>query len=237
MTCRPLCPLSRPPLTLRKAVLALVFAGLAAACAADGSSIPALPQDLHPITVRETKSLIEIPVPAHKFALSYEEIDALTALAAEHRAAGHGPIIIALPIGGGNDEAAVIVGAEARDVLYAQGLAYRMIQGTAYAAQGQADAPLVVMIDRYVAEGPECHQAWDDYTTTWNGRHTLNFGCATQANLAAMITDPGDLLGVRSADPGDTARRAEVLSRYRRGESTITQHTADETTSVSTVVQ
>jgi len=237
MTCRTSRPLFRSPFALCKVVFALMAVALTAACAADGSPIPALPQDRHAITVRQTRSLIEIPIPPHKFALSYEEIDALTALAAEYRDAGHGPIIIALPVGGGNDEAAVINGAEVRDVLYAQGLPYRMIQGTAYAAQGRADAPLVVMVDRYVAEASECHQAWDNFADTWRGRNTRNFGCATQANLAALITDPGDLLGLRPQDPADARRRAGVIDGYRSGEPTVTTRSADESVAVSTALQ
>lgn len=235
MTCRSLRPVSRSP--FGKVVFALVAVGLTAACTSGGSAIPALPQDRYPITVRQTRSLIEIPVPPHKFALSYEEIDALTVLAAEYRDAGHGPIIIALPVGGGNDEAAVINGAEVRDVLYAQGLPYRMIQGTAYAAQGRVDAPLVIMVDRYVAEAPACHEAWDNFADTWRGRNTRNFGCATQANLAAVVTDPGDLLGLRPQDPADAQRRVDVIDGYRSGEPTVTTRSADESVAISDAVQ
>jgi pilus assembly protein CpaD len=204
---------------------ALALAVFAAGCAyptSDPWNEP-LPQDRWPITVRESRSMAEVPVQAERFKLSYDDIASVEAMGWEYINAGRGAIIIALPIGGGNDEAAVAVGAEARDVLAAQGIAYRAIRGTSYDAGGRADAPIVVMVDRYVAEGPDCHQEWRDFARTWTGENTYNFGCAMQANLAAVVTDPGDFLGPRGQTPPDAGRRAVVLTRYRNGETTITE--------------
>lgn len=216
------------------------LAGLAlaaAACATDARDVAALPQDKFPITVRQTQSVLEVPVAPHKFALSIDEKRALQAMAAEQRTRGHGPIVIALPVGGDNDEAAVIVGAEMRDVLYAQGLRYEDIRGDAYDADGRLDAPLVVIVQRYEAEAPNCHDAWADFARSLDGANTANFGCAVQANLAAVVTDPADLLGPRPEDPSDPARRAMVFDRYRAGETTITQRADTEGASVSDAVE
>lgn len=223
-------------LTVRAAALALAAA--AAGCAYPGDPWDApQPQDRFPITVRETRSVVEIPVEPARFALSYPEIAAIRGVGAEHLAAGAGPIVIALPIGGGNDEAAVAVGALARDVLAAQGIGYAEIQGTAYDAQGRADAPLVVMVDRYVAEGPTCHRRWADFSDTLSGDSTLNFGCAMQANLAAVVTDPADLIGPRTMTAPDAARRSVVLGLYREGQTTVTQRDDSETAAVSDAVE
>jgi pilus assembly protein CpaD len=196
-----------------------------------------LPGDAYPVTVRQTRSMVEIPVQADRRELSYVDRAALENLGAEYLAAGHGPIVIALPLGGGNDEAAVAVDAKARTLLYEMGVAYRMIQGTAYDAAGIPDAPLVVMVDRYVAEAPECHQRWLNAGYTFHGDNTLNFGCATQANLAAVVTDPADLLGPRTQDPADAVRRSVLLTRYRAGETTVTTRDAREGVSVSDAVE
>jgi pilus assembly protein CpaD len=51
-----------------------------------------------------------------------------------------------------------------------------------------------------------------------------NFGCATQRNLAAMIDDPADLVQPRGEAPAYEARRAVVLDKYRKGESTSTNY-------------
>lgn len=55
----------------------------------------------------------------------------------------------------------------------------------------------------------------------------FNHGCATQANFAAMVANPNDLLQPRAEGEIDAARRQTVLARYRRGESPGT-HTVHE---------
>ncbi|MCG8441893.1 MAG: CpaD family pilus assembly protein, partial [Caulobacterales bacterium] len=63
--------------------------------------------------------------------------------------------------------------------------------------------------------------------------NTYNFGCANQANLAAAIVDPYDLLSPRPADPADVARRMTTIERYREGETTATERESDESVTVS----
>lgn len=46
-----------------------------------------------------------------------------------------------------------------------------------------------------------------------------NHGCATQANFAAMVANPNDLLQPRAEGEIDAARRQTIVGRYRRGES------------------
>lgn len=216
---------------------ALALALAASACAAprpDPWDAP-LPQDAHPITVRESRSTMEIPVQATRFELSLDEKAALRDMGREYLDAGRGPIVIAMPIGGGNDQAAVAVGARAREELYKMGIDYTAIRGSAYDAAGRVDAPLVVMVDRYVAEGPECHRVWPNSARTFGGENTYNFGCAMQANLAAVVTDPADLLGPRDQTPPDAGRRSTAIGRYRAGESTVTTRDDSESASVSDV--
>jgi pilus assembly protein CpaD len=223
-------------LIVRAGAFALALA--AAACAYPENPWDApLPHDRFPITVRETRSVVEIPVGAETFLPSYDEIAQIRGLGRAYLDAGRGPIIIAQPIGGGNDEAAVEVGARVRDELAALGIDYAAIRGVAYDAQGRSDAPLVVMVDRFVAEAADCHREWRDFSRTSNGENTFNFGCAFQANLAAIVTDPADLIGPRDQSYPDAGRRSVVLGRYREGETTITQRDADEGTQVSDAVQ
>jgi pilus assembly protein CpaD len=49
-----------------------------------------------------------------------------------------------------------------------------------------------------------------------------NHGCATQRNLAAMVTNPADLVQPRSETPVYAARRSTVLDKFRKGEATQT---------------
>ncbi len=212
-------------------------ASLAALTAACASAIPErLPHQRHQIAVREVREHVEIRVRPGQSTLSFQALDALRAVAADHRRTGHGPIAIALPIGAANAQDAVRLAAEARGVLQAEGLAFRHITGAAYDAEGRADAPLVVMYTRYVAEGPRCGERWEDFNVTTSGDNTLNFGCAHQANLAAMVSNPRDLIDPRDLDPSDSQRRLEALEQYRTGQTTTTQRNDNETAGVSDAV-
>lgn len=55
-------------------------------------------------------------------------------------------------------------------------------------------------------------------------RPHFNHGCASQANLAAMVANPNDLLGPRAEGPIDASRRQTAINRYRAGQSPHTPH-------------
>ena len=58
-----------------------------------------------------------------------------------------------------------------------------------------------------------------------------------QANLAAMIEDPNDLLQPRDMDPRDSGRRDTVMDLYRRGQVTHATRDPDERVTISTAIQ
>ena len=49
-----------------------------------------------------------------------------------------------------------------------------------------------------------------------------NFGCSTQSNIAAMVSNPADLLGPRSMTPSSADRRDTVYDKYVKGQPTAT---------------
>ncbi len=220
-----------------RASAALAALMMAAACATAGPP-DRLPTERYKITVEETRALLELPVVEGQFALNRDQRADLRAFAAAYRARGHGPITIALPAGGPRGDLVLRNAAEARAILAEQGIELAALDGASYDARTRgSDAPIVAYFTAYEAIAPECHQAWDDFSFTLGGANTLNFGCASQANLAAMIADPADLLGPRTLGPSDTARRASILEKYREGETTATQRSDDETATVSNAVE
>lgn len=62
-----------------------------------------------------------------------------------------------------------------------------------------------------------------------------SFGCAMQANLAAEVEDPSDLLEPRADAPRDSNRRGTVMQAYRAGQTTHAIRDADERSTVSNV--
>lgn len=62
-----------------------------------------------------------------------------------------------------------------------------------------------------------------------------DFGCSTQHNLAAMVADPRDLVSPKPLDPEDPQRRLTVLDKYRKGETTVSEKTKEQSGAVARV--
>lgn len=77
----------------------------------------------------------------------------------------------------------------------------------------------------YKTETKECGDWSEDLAVTRRNSPSPNLGCATQHNIAAMVSDPRDFIGPQPMDPGDTQRRMTVLERYRAGEPTAAERT------------
>ena len=57
-----------------------------------------------------------------------------------------------------------------------------------------------------------------------------NLGCATQANLAAAVANPEDLVQPRAETPPLAARRQKVIDQYRKGANPSGTYDTDEAT-------
>jgi len=90
---------------------------------------------------------------------------------------------------------------------------------------------------RYETEASPCGEFDQSYTHRFNGNPTPNWGCATQNNLAAMISEPADLVTPRDMTPANAAQRSEMLERYRAGRDTNSQRSGADNASVATDVQ
>lgn len=212
--------------------LLAVMAGAAvlAACSAQG------PRPLPQATAAAETVRVEMAYDMRDNGLTWRQLDLIASVAAEYKARGHGPLVISYPQNSHDSETAMAVIADARAQLYAHGLDWRAIGGGAYDARGRAGAPIIFSFTRYRAVAPNCDRSWPDLTNGRPGAAWPQFGCATAANLAAQIADPRDLLTAGQVDPSDASRRAEVLERYRQGQTTSSQRTADESGNVSTAV-
>ena len=179
---------------------------------------------------------VEMPVDPRDSGLTWAQLELVEALAGEYKARGHGPFVISYPQNAGNAEAAISAIADVRTALYGHGLDWRQITGGAYEAGGYAEAPLIISFTRYRAVAPQCDGRWTDVRNTGAGRGWGDFGCATAHNLAAMVADPRDLVAGRTFDDPDAARRQTVIEQWRRGESTSSQRSAEESGTVSRAV-
>lgn len=213
------------------AIAAIAGALVLMGCASTPDNDVGLPQ----ATAVEEIFRADMPVDARDNGLTWAQQDLLAAVAAEYKARGHGPLVISYPQGAANQEAAMRAIANARSYLYEAGVGWRQISGGAYDARGDQNGALVFSFRRYRAVGPDCEAGWDDLTQAFRNQSHDRFGCAMAANLAAMVSDPRDLIAPRDQDPADTGRRQTVIDRYRAGESTASNRSDYESGAVSNV--
>jgi pilus assembly protein CpaD len=194
--------------------------------------------DVHRIEVTQTAQRLEIPVAGHDVALSPTSRAELNAFASGYLRYGHGALVLSTPSGGANADAASILANDTRRALVESGVSYAAVAGSTYDASGQANAPIIVSFARYEAQAPECAPLWEqDLAHQSNNQPWASFGCATQANLAAMVEDPADLVHPRAEDPRDSGRRDTVMEAYRAGEQTHAPRSGDERIAISNAVQ
>jgi len=211
-----------------KAAPVLLLAALTAACAhnkresleVEGKPIASV-ADTHVIEVVEAGERLEFsPSSATPSLTQLAEIDAFAKI---YRTVGHGPITITAPKEG---EVAKAFAAQVRARLIEQGVSFAAVAAAMHGGEGDA---VVLSFTRYEAEAPDCPAIYEqNLSRQTDNRAYDSFGCAMQANLAAMIADPADLLGPRDADPRDGARRAVVFKNYRDGKQTHADRSSQE---------
>jgi len=82
---------------------------------------------------------------------------------------------------------------------------------------------VLVGFDTVRAVVPTCGTAWTNLARTGSNAGQANFGCAVNANLAAQIANPRDIVTPRTMTPADAGRRAVVFDAYRKGEQTAAE--------------
>lgn len=190
------------------------------------------------IGVKEAREVLELPITPQTRQLTLADREKIESFVAIYKDRGHGDFAIAMPSGGDNAQAAVQTASEARQIAYDMGVNWTSMSGTGYDATGRYDAPLKFSFVVYEAVPPTCPPLSSvDLSNMRSNDPTIAFGCTLQANIAAMIADPADLLGTRELDPGDNDRRQTVLGKYRAGQPTGATRSEDESGQVSDAVE
>jgi pilus assembly protein CpaD len=208
------------------------------ACAMDDAK----PNDPAPLTPTERFSIQVNPAPEelqlapHAAGLSEAQVAALTDLVTRWNGGTRGQITIKAPEHGPDPGAVYRTATASRDFLLQQGLQPADVRIVGYDAAGDAKAPVRVGFMRYEAQGPQCGQSWDNLADVRSNHEYAEFGCAVTANVAAELAAPEDLLHPRPMTPPDAARREQVITKYRTGDTTSTAKDTQANGAVSTAV-
>lgn len=225
----------RKPFT--KAVLAVAAAGIVLAGCKAGQEETRVagwslvdPTQRHPIIVTQKPTTISLRVARGSSGLSPHQRAQIISFLERYRGAAvnDSRLVIEAPSGSPNEIASMQAVAEIRALMAQAGFDASSVNLEGVQAGGDPQAPIRVSFLRYVAEGPQCgHWPTDMGSTSGNAVYP-NLGCSTQANLAAMVANPSDLVRPRSSTPRSGERDGTVWEKYVKGESTVSQKSGDE---------
>jgi pilus assembly protein CpaD len=194
--------------------LAAVLALGACAQRYDPQSIPTDGyRSQYPISLTEAPETLDIAV-GYGGTMTEATRDSVMAFAADARSRGTSGLVILSPQGAANDTAAAYVAQLAHRAAIDGGLAPHLIEERRYAVgDNSAAAPVRLSYSRIRAVTPPCGQWTDDINSgDYDNNSGLNFGCSTQANLAAMVSNPQDLIHPRASTPPPVRNRVDLLT-------------------------
>jgi pilus assembly protein CpaD len=210
--------------TYKNAAGLLLAAVTLAGCgmtARDPIQVGSVPDDYrtrHPIVLSEQQQSLDVPIASGTRELLLPVKSNIRAFAANFASAGTGSLFLTMPSGSQNEHAVKRV---QNDILtaIADGGASRSRVITQYydASAYGPSAPIRLSYTAVAASTAPCGNWPADMTDTVENKHYHDYGCSTQANLAAIVDNPGDLLGPRQTSQIDAEQRAAVIKRYQAG--------------------
>lgn len=172
----------------------------------------------HPIQLTEVEQAIEIPVGSGDRMLNIGTQDVITGFINDYKTSASGMLRIAYPSGSVNAAAAQGLRRDFRKLALQVGVPARRIAESTYQASAEGGlAPVRFSFRAVKAATAGCGEWPEDILHSTENTNWANFGCATQANLAAQIANPTDLVSPRAMTPIDAKRRTTVIGLYRDG--------------------
>lgn len=188
------------------------------------------PAERHPIVVTQQPSRMSLRVGRGAAGLTPAQKAQLIDFLSRYHASdsGNSKLVINVPSGSSNEVAAMNAVADMRPILADQGISESTVSIEPYHSDGEAQPPIRVSYLRFTAQGPECGKWTDNLGVTARNLNYNNFGCAYQKNIAAMASNPADLLGPRTMTPASADRRDVVYDKYVKDQPTGRIRTQEE---------
>lgn len=206
--------------TLIKATVLISILGLTA-CAAPSQTL--MPTHLrNPIQVAESIERLELYTRPNGLELSARDALAVSQFLDGYAQSGDGPLFINRPASALNGLGTQQAEATVRNLMAQNGLNPNILQSGEYPSAPGAPAPVVVSYRTLKAIPANC-RSMTNLTSTFANQPSSSFGCFQSANLAAMVTDPRQLLEPNAAGLPNAQRRQVIFDRYIQGEPTAAQ--------------
>jgi len=182
----------------------------------------------NPIEVEKARATLSLNVPGNARGLNVYQKERVLHFISNWREEGTGSIAVS-----GNNREAL---ADLRDILIERAVPVGAVQVVGYDA-GQPGIKL--SFARYLAEGPKCGKFDSNLAEDSGNTEYTNFGCAAQHNMAALVSNPKDLLAPRDqVDWTDANRRDFIYRAYIKGSNTAGETaTTDKAGTISDVAK
>ena len=231
-----------------RAAIVVGYGLLVCACQTDQQQIAGVPdapldyRQRHPITVTEADHTLQLFIGANRASLTPTQRAEVLAFGRTWKTEATGGVLVDLPTGTVNEQSSAGALHEIQSILAATGVPPQSVLVRTYQAGPRTFATVRITYPKVTAQAGPCG-VWpkdigpSEDSEYYENKQYWNFGCSAQHNLAAMVENPADLVQPRSETPAYTARRTDVVDKYRQGQSTATNYPASTSGHISDVGQ
>ena len=179
----------------------------------------------YPIVLAEEPVTMELPVAPGSYALTAGQRAEVASFLRSYRADASGSLVIRTPSGTRNETAALSAVEEIRRIMAEVDVSQGALKFSPYSGgRGRGVYPPVILAYQGVkAQSAECGDWSVNVAANYGNNPYPNYGCSSQRNLAAMVSNPRDLETPRGMDPASSERRQTVRDKYIQGEPTATK--------------
>ncbi len=196
-----------------------ITAGLALSACATPSQTYAPTHMRNAVNVAESIERLELYTRPNGMELSARDKLAVAQFLDGYARSGDGALYINRPgsalSGLGTQQAEAVI----RGLMAQGGLNPNAVQTGQYASKPGAPAPVIVSYRTLRAIPQDCRQL-GSLTNTYANQPHSSFGCFQSANLAAMVSDPRQLLEPYATGQPNAQRRQVIYDKYIQGEPT-----------------
>ncbi|MET3889666.1 pilus assembly protein CpaD [Bosea sp. OAE506] len=215
--------------------IALAAATLLGACAGKRdyaeSGVPIDVRERHPIVLRDAPRSLDVFVGRAGGGLDERQAEDVAEFAREYRRSGKGGLVAQVPTGTRREMASHDTLNGIRSALTRAGVSGAALSVRTYpVADANLASPIRLTFASLQARLPHDCGQWpgDTGVSNWTEGMTnepyWNFGCSSQATLAAQVADPIDLVRSRSEGRPDIAKRMGAIAKIREGKDPSTQY-------------
>lgn len=234
------------PLRVRLALAVGAIGALSAGCASKGpeaiASAPIDVRERHPIVLRDAPRSLDVFVGRSGKALDPRQREDVIDFAREYRRSGRGGLVAEVPTGARRELATQDTLSGIRTALASGGVSPAALSVRSYPVRDPMLAsPIRLTFASLQAQLPHQCGQWPqdlgstDFRFSASNEQYWNFGCASQANFAAQIADPIDLVRPRDEGRPDIVKRMNAIAKIRQGQDPSTQYRS-QTPQISTTV-